>query len=98
MFTGRRPRAFQFDCCVGTAILGQAYCSAQDKGSVRRIRLRGCNCRGGPLWPPDRRDKIVESDRAATSKIEREISMRKGTTTDHTDREPICADLLGKSV
>ncbi|HEU4934717.1 MAG TPA: hypothetical protein VFT48_21715 [Pyrinomonadaceae bacterium] len=24
MFTGRRPRAFQFNCCVGTAILGQA--------------------------------------------------------------------------
>ena len=23
MFTGRRPRAFQFNCCVGTAILGQ---------------------------------------------------------------------------
>src|SRR5689334_14274024 len=23
MFTGRRPRAFQFKCCVGTAILGQ---------------------------------------------------------------------------
>ncbi len=23
MFTGRRPRAFQFDCCVGTAILGR---------------------------------------------------------------------------
>ena len=24
MFTGRRPRAFQFNCCVGRAILGQA--------------------------------------------------------------------------
>ena len=24
MFTGRRPRAFQFICCVGMAILGQA--------------------------------------------------------------------------
>ena len=24
MFTGRRPRAFQFYCCVGTVILGQA--------------------------------------------------------------------------
>ena len=23
MFTGRRPRAFQFSSCVGTAILGQ---------------------------------------------------------------------------
>ena len=25
MFTGRRPRAFQFKCCVGKAILGQAW-------------------------------------------------------------------------
>ena len=24
MFTGRRPRAFQFRCCVDTIILGQA--------------------------------------------------------------------------
>jgi hypothetical protein len=29
MFTGRRPRAFQFKCCVGEAILGQAYTWAQ---------------------------------------------------------------------
>jgi hypothetical protein len=24
MFTGRRPRAFQFKCCVDVSILGQA--------------------------------------------------------------------------
>jgi len=24
MFTGRRPRAFQFKCCVDAVILGQA--------------------------------------------------------------------------
>jgi hypothetical protein len=38
MFTGRRPRAFQFNCCVGTAILGQALVRC-------KIELIGA-----PLW------------------------------------------------
>ena len=33
---------------------------------VSPIAFHGRNCRGGPLWPPDRRDNAVESDRAAT--------------------------------
>ena len=32
MFTGRRPRAFQFNCCVGTAILGQALAGRKTFG------------------------------------------------------------------
>jgi hypothetical protein len=31
MFTGRRPRAFQFVCCVGKAILGQAFAARKIK-------------------------------------------------------------------
>lgn len=38
MFTGRRPRAFQFS--VGTAILGQAYDSVQDFTGEEMFRRR----------------------------------------------------------
>jgi hypothetical protein len=34
MFTGRRPRAFQFNCCVGTAILGQALAGRKTFGEI----------------------------------------------------------------
>jgi len=34
MFTGRRPRAFQVVCYVGTAILGHAF-------SARKIKIGG---------------------------------------------------------
>jgi hypothetical protein len=34
MFTGRRPRAFQFNCCVGTAILGQALAGRKTFGGI----------------------------------------------------------------
>ena len=39
MFTGRRPRAFQFKCCVGTVILGQAWIR-------RKIEIRAADERG----------------------------------------------------
>ena len=44
MFTGRRPRAFQFNCCVGMAILGQPRvgrktCREEDRKKRRRRSL-----------------------------------------------------------
>lgn len=38
MFTGRRPRAFQFNCCVGMAILGQARVGCKKNRSYKSYR------------------------------------------------------------
>ena len=42
MFTGRRPRAFQFRCCVDTVILGQAIV-------LRKVKEIGPIGRIGPI-------------------------------------------------
>ena len=71
MFTGRRPRAFQFKCCVGRAILGQppVRCKTFGAFSVQTSVF------SVPLWLGGSEKETTEAQ--ITLRLHKEYSLKR---------------------
>jgi len=90
MFTGRRPRAFQFRCCVDTVILGQAIVlrKVKENRSYRTYRTCLVGIAGAVTFNPPRWNRENQEPKG-TFHAKAQRSQRRKGAFEHLTR--LCA-------